>query len=458
MIKLIIFDLDGVLIDSRELHYSALNNALKAVDEKYIITREEHLSRYDGLNTTKKLEMLNKEKDLPREHFEQIWKNKQKATIDLFKLFNYDYKAITIFSNLKNKGYKIAVASNSIRETVKIALLKIGVLEYVDYYISNEDVIRPKPSPEMYWRTMIALGITAKETLIVEDSHIGRTAAIGSGAYLLPIEDCKDLTMEKIDKELYILNKQQTNEIKVPWKDKKLNVLIPMAGAGSRFAQAGYTFPKPLIEVRGKPMIQVVVENLNIEANYIFITQKEHYEKYNLKYLLNLISPGCRIIQVEGLTEGAACTTLLAKEFINNDDPLLLANSDQYVEWNSNECMHSFKSDNVDGGIVTFKAKHPKWSYAKIGEDGFVSEVAEKKPISDNATVGIYYWKHGNDYIRYAEQMIEKNIRTNNEFYVCPVFNEAIQNGRKIKMKQIDKMWGIGTPEDLNYFLENHND
>ena len=228
MIKLIIFDLDGVLIDSRELHYSALNNALKAVDEKYIITREEHLSRYDGLNTTKKLEMLNKEKDLPREHFEQIWKNKQKATIDLFKLFNYDYKAITIFSNLKNKGYKIAVASNSIRETVKIALLKIGVLEYVDYYISNEDVIRPKPSPEMYWRTMIALGITAKETLIVEDSHIGRTAAIGSGAYLLPIEDCKDLTMEKIDKELYILNKQQTNEIKVPWKDKKLNVLIPL--------------------------------------------------------------------------------------------------------------------------------------------------------------------------------------------------------------------------------------
>jgi dTDP-glucose pyrophosphorylase len=170
-----------------------------------------------------------------------------------------------------------------------------------------------------------------------------------------------------------------------------MNVLIPMAGAGSRFVSAGYTFPKPLIEVDGKPMIQVVVENLNIEANYTFIVQKEHYEKYSLQYLLNLIAPNCNIVQVDGLTEGAACTTLLAKEFIDNDAPLVMANSDQFVEWNSNECLYAFNADGIDGGIVTFKATHPKWSYAKIGEDGFVSEVAEKKPISDNATVGIYF-------------------------------------------------------------------
>ena len=229
-----------------------------------------------------------------------------------------------------------------------------------------------------------------------------------------------------------------------------------MAGAGSRFAQAGYTFPKPLIEVNGKPMIQVVVENLNVDAHFIFLVQKEHYEKYNLKQLLNLIAPGCDIIQVDGLTEGAACTTLLAKELINNDEPLLMANSDQFVEWNSNECLYAFTADNVDGGIVTFKATHPKWSFAKLGEDGFVSEVAEKNPISDNATVGIYFWKHGRDFVQYAEQMIDKNIRTNGEFYVCPVFNEAIGDGKKVRAKSIDKMWGIGTPEDLNYFLEHY--
>jgi dTDP-glucose pyrophosphorylase len=199
-----------------------------------------------------------------------------------------------------------------------------------------------------------------------------------------------------------------------------------------------------------------VVENLNMEANYIFLVQKEHYETYNLKYLLNLIAPNCKIVQVDGLTEGAACTTLLAKELIDNDEPLVMANSDQFVEWDSNNVMYSFTADGIDGGILTFKATHPKWSYAKLDENGFVSQVAEKNPISDNATVGVYYWKKGSDYVKYAEQMIGKNIRTNNEFYVCPVFNEAIADGKKIRVKEISKMWGIGTPEDLNYFLENH--
>ena len=234
-----------------------------------------------------------------------------------------------------------------------------------------------------------------------------------------------------------------------------MNVLIPMAGAGSRFEQAGYTFPKPLIDVDGKPMIQVVTDNLNIDAKYIFIVQKEHYEKYNLKHLLGLITnDNCEIVQVDGLTEGAACTTLLAKEFIDNDEPLVIANSDQFVEWDSNEFMYSMVADNVDGGMLTFEATHPKWSFAKLGEDGFVCEVAEKKPISNIATVGVYYWTKGSDYVKYTEQMINKNIRTNNEFYVCPVFNEAIQDGKKIKIFEIEKMWGLGTPEDLKRYLD----
>jgi dTDP-glucose pyrophosphorylase len=273
---------------------------------------------------------------------------------------------------------------------------------------------------------------------------------MNSGAHLYPVKDAYDLEGTKF---LEMIDNFDIKETTIPWRDEKLNVLIPMAGAGSRFAQAGYTFPKPLIEVNGKPMIQVVVENLNIEANYIFLVQKEHYEKYNLKYLLNLIAPNCTIVQVDGITEGAACTTLLAKEFINNDSPLIMANSDQYVDWNSNECLYAFKADSIDGGILTFRATHPKWSYAKLDENGFVSEVAEKKVISDQATVGIYYWNKGSDYVKYAEQMIDKNIRTNNEFYVAPVFNEAIEDGKKIRVKQVPGMWGIGTPEDLNYFL-----
>ena len=452
--KLVIFDLDGVLIESREMHYQSLNQALYELDPKYVISREDHLSSYDGLNTTRKLEMLAEYKGLEKKYFDQVWQNKQKATFELIKQFPANPKLQDLFRLIRSHGIQIAVASNSIRESVKLALLSTGVMEFVDYYVSNEDVKHAKPFPEMYWRCMTALKALPKHTVIIEDSHLGRQAAVDSGAYLIPVTNSYDLTIDKVNEALDILNGVVRKP--TPWRNKKMNVLIPMAGAGSRFAQAGYTFPKPLIEVNSRPMIQVVVENLNIEAHFIFLVQKEHYEKYNLKQLLNLITPDCSIVQVDSLTQGAACTTLLAKHMIDNEEPLLIANSDQYVEWNSNECLYGFTADEIDGGIVTFKATHPKWSFARIGDDGFVSEVAEKNPISDDATVGIYYWKKGSDYVKYAEQMIAKNIRTNNEFYVCPVFNEAIEDHKKIKIKQIDQMWGIGTPEDLDYFLENH--
>lgn len=458
MNKLVIFDLDGVLIESRDLHYVALNDALEKIDPRYRITYEEHLSVFDGLNTTKKLKMLTERKGLPLEVYDQVWNLKQEATFKRIMDIPPSPEFIRIFRQIKDRGYKIAVASNSIRETVKLALLSTGLMQFVDVYVSNEDVIRTKPYPEMYWKCMTTLNALPKDTIIIEDSHIGRQGATDSGAHLLPVENSNDAlnSWDRIAKLMDTIENKENASI--AWRDKKLNVLIPMAGAGSRFQQAGYTFPKPLIEVRGKPMIQVVVENLNIEANYIFICQKEHYDTYNLKYLLNLIAPNCKIVLVDGITEGAACTTLLAKEFIDNDQPLVMANSDQYIEWNSNEVMYAFNADAIDGGILTFNASHPKWSYAKLDENGFVSEVAEKKVISDLATVGVYYWSKGSDYVKYAEQMIEKNVRVNNEFYVCPVFNEAIGDGKKIRVKSIEKMWGIGTPEDLNYFLSEHKE
>jgi len=415
------------------------------------------VSIYDGLPTRPKLELLTKNKELPVEYYDQIWRDKQEETLRVFdEQVRKDYELMGYFQQLKDEGYSIAVASNSIRNTVKIILLRLGVLEFVDIYISNEDVYRNKPFPEMYWKCMIRLGALPKDTVIVEDSHIGRQGAIDSKCHLVAVDDRKDLNQLKIDKIKSILN--DTSKKKIAWRSEKMNVLVPMAGAGSRFAKVGYTFPKPLIEVRGKPMIQVVVEGLNVEAQYTYVVQKEHYEKYNLQYLLNLLTPNCNIVQVDGMTEGAACTTLLAKEFINSDEPLIMTNSDQLILWDSNETLYAFNNDNVDGGIVTFPATHPKWSFAKLGDDGYVCEVAEKKPISNHATAGIYYWKHGSDYVKYAEQMIAKDIRVNNEFYVCPVYNEAIEDGKKIRIKEIgvDDMWGLGTPEDLNYFLENY--
>ena len=456
MIKLIIFDLDGVLVDARELHYEALNKSLESIGQQYIISREEHLSTYDGLSTTKKLNMLSKYKNLPIDLHDKVWQLKQQMTLKIIDGFSIDNRIQSILRSLKSEGFTIACATNSIRETAKLQLIRKGFFEYIDFMYSNQDVKNPKPNSEMYLKCMIKAEVNPNETVIVEDSHIGRKGALSSGAYLCAVEDSGDVSYEKIKKVVDSANDKE--EVKPKWQGGNMNVLIPMAGAGSRFEQAGYTFPKPLIEVDGKPMIQVVVENLNIDAKHIFIVQKEHYEKFNLKYLLNLITDGnCEIVQVDGITEGAACTTLLAKQFIDNNEPLVMANSDQFLEWDSNEFMYSMVADNVDGGIVSFEATHPKWSFAKLGEDGFVTEVAEKKPISNIATVGVYYWNKGSDYVKYAEQMIDKDIRTNNEFYVCPVYNEAIGDDKKIKVFPIDKMWGLGTPEDLKNYLENYN-
>jgi len=454
MIKLIVFDLDGVLVETKKLHYDAFNKALRDVDPKYEINYDEHLAKYDGLSTHKKLDILGREKGLNGMEYECIWHRKQSYTYQMLKELTPDNRLIEVLKKLKNDYYyTIAVASNSIRSSVKITLLKLGLLEYVDFYLSNDDVKYPKPHPEIYLRAMIQSGATPKETLIVEDSVIGRNAANNSGAYLLGVNNSSEVTYENISEHINCINKN----IKRPkWQGGKINVLIPMAGAGSRFEKAGYTFPKPLIDVRGKPMIQWVVDNLNVEAKYIFIVQKSHFEKYNLKETLSNFCPNNEIVQIDGVTEGAACTTLLAKQYIDKDEPLIIANSDQFVEWNNEEFIYTSTTADLDGNILTFKSTHPKWSYAKLNDLGYVTEVAEKRPISDVATVGIYYWRRGSDYVKYAEQMIAKNIRVNNEFYVCPVFNEAIGDCKKIRTFNIEKMWGLGTPEDLEHFLKNY--
>lgn len=453
-IRTIIFDLDGVLIEAKEIHYTTLNQAILDVtnNSKYIIGWEEHLSIYDGRKTNEKLSMLTEQKNLPDAFHETIWKRKQELTLEALAAVQPDVRLQELLRKLKEQKYLVACCSNSIRRTVLIALAKLGLIEYMDLIISNEDVKNGKPHPEMYWNAMSTLGVLPEETLIVEDSPPGLLAAARSRASVLRVNNPKDLTLDKVFSILH----EPTQYLKPKWQGGNMNVLIPMAGAGSRFQAAGYTFPKPLIEVNGKPMIQVVVENLNVDANFIFVVQKEHREKYNLDTLLNLIAPNCKIVETNGITEGAACTTLLAKEFINNDQPLLMANSDQFIEWDSSEFLYKMNEQAADGGIVTFKATHPKWSFAKVNEMGLVTEVAEKNPISDIATVGVYYWAKGSDYVKYAEQMIQKNIRVNNEFYVCPVFNQAIEDGKNVRVFNIPGMWGLGTPEDLTYFLEHY--
>jgi len=238
-----------------------------------------------------------------------------------------------------------------------------------------------------------------------------------------------------------------------------LNIVIPMAGRGSRFQKEGYTLPKPLIPVLGKPMIQVVINNLRpkVAHRFIFICLQEHLEKYQVAEKLKAwAGAGTEIVTVDQVTEGAACTVLLAKEFINNDEPLMIANSDQWVDTDINDYLETMNRENADGLIMTMWANDPKWSFVRFNEKHEIIEVVEKEVVSNEATVGIYNYKHGKDFVRAAEQMIAKNYRVNGEFYVAPVYNELIREGKKIIIynigKEADGMYGLGIPSDLKLF------
>lgn len=238
-----------------------------------------------------------------------------------------------------------------------------------------------------------------------------------------------------------------------------LNIVIPMAGRGSRFANAGYKLPKPLIDVHGRPMIDYVIKNIapKTEHRFIFLCLAEHLERYDLQKHLESQAPGCVIVTVDHVTEGAACTVLLAEPYIDNDDPIMIANSDQYVDIDINEYLA--KGTDADGLIMTMKADDPKWSFIKYDESGYVTMVREKEVISDEATVGIYNFAHGRDFVAYAHAMIAQNLRVNNEFYVAPVYNMMIADKKRIAYYDIGSvdhgMYGLGIPADLNRFLAN---
>ena len=238
-----------------------------------------------------------------------------------------------------------------------------------------------------------------------------------------------------------------------------LNIVIPMAGKGSRFTDAGYRNPKPFIDVFGEPMIKVVSRNVapKCEHRFIYICQKDHLENENWKMHLETASESAVIIPIDYVTEGAACTVLLAEEYIDSGEPLLIANSDQYVDTDIDAFIAS--CGRSDGGIMCMPASDPKWSFIRYDDEGNVTDVKEKEVISNMATVGIYFFAHGSDFVKYAHQMIEKELRVNGEFYVAPVYNEMIAERKKISYFDIgEKMYGLGTPEDLEVFLKKYGE
>ncbi len=239
-----------------------------------------------------------------------------------------------------------------------------------------------------------------------------------------------------------------------------LQVIIPMAGKAARFQERGHTFPKPLFEIGNRSMIEIVLENLSPPqpSKFTFICRKEHLSQFYLGDMLRLLAPGSNVMGLEHETAGALCSVLLAVDDLDPEGELLIANGDQFISTSLNPFWDACRKPGIDGCILTFGATHPRWSFAKTDETGKVTAVAEKRPISKQATAGLYYFRRTADFIAASEKMILKGLTTSGQFFVCPVFNELILAGKNIRTHHLPEgtMHSLGTPEDLDVFMKYH--
>jgi dTDP-glucose pyrophosphorylase len=311
-------------------------------------------------------------------------------------------------------------------------------------------VIQSKPAPDIYLKAASHFGMPPQECLVFEDSIVGRQAATEAGCRVIPITNASDLTIEFL--KICI---DTGSRIASP---STIHLVIPMGGLGSRFEKEGYTIPKPFLPIFGKEMYKWVIENMMPQTPTLRDRVQVHIIIREEHRTLFQNTQGVHLHTIPALTEGPACTVLAIKDIINTSDPLVIANSDQHLEWDSDAFYYSLFHPAIDGVISTFSQLDPtdiKWSYAKMDANQNVIEVAEKRYISSNASTGIYGFSKGSDFVAFAESMIQKNIRVNNEFYVCPVYNEAIRAKKSIKVLDCFKMWGLGVPKDYEIFLAN---
>jgi NDP-sugar pyrophosphorylase family protein len=237
-----------------------------------------------------------------------------------------------------------------------------------------------------------------------------------------------------------------------------LKIIIPLAGTSELFEKAGFFYPKPLIEINGTPMIQLVIERINaikIPHQLIFILREEDVLKFHLDNTLKLLSPNCDIIKLKNDTKGALCSILMAVDKIDPNDSLLILNGDQIIDSDFGQIINYFNENQTQVGIVTFKSIHPRWSFAKI-ENNQVLQTAEKNPISENAIAGYYYFKNADDFFNCAFECILKDVQLDGKFYISPVINEYILKNKKVLNYSIEtnKYHSFYSPQMINKYVK----
>ncbi len=233
-----------------------------------------------------------------------------------------------------------------------------------------------------------------------------------------------------------------------------MNILIPMGGSDEKFREQGYLYAVPLIEIAGRPLIEHALTPFQPLANarMVFVIRKEDNQRFYLGEVLNLLKPAAEVICADGVTAGAACTALLAIEHIDNEEELVIANADQILDFDLKAVIERFRERSLDAGTVVFDAVHPRWSFVKTDENDMVVEAAEKRPISRNATAGVYYFRRGHFFVEAATRMIRKGASVNGSFFVCPSLNELVLLQMRVGVERIDRSRyiSLSTPQSVD--------
>ena len=430
--RLVILDLDGVLVEARRLHFDALNEALVTLGIEPV-GWDFHLASLDGLPTLAKLDVLDVDPMLAR-------------TIDVAKSRVFDAlptptvsaAAVDLIRSLRSRGIRVEVVTNGRRAT---ALRMLGGLErLIDRVRTPDDGDARKPAPAMLLRAMAEADVGPDETVVVEDSPVGRRAARASGASLMPVSCPDDVPR---DLPMFLDGGRRSTA-----------VVVPMAGRGARFAAAGHVLPKPLIDVDGVPMIAAAVACLRpIEARFIFLVLREHLLLFpQLERVLLSLAPDVFIAPVDEVTDGAARTVLLSAPLLLPTDPVVVMNCDQLVDFDADAMSHGMTMRDASASVLTFRPDDPndrRWSFADVDPlDGVVRRIAEKDPIGPDATCGVYLFSRASLMIDAILAMIAADDRTNGELYLAPALNRL----DRVVAYPADRMIGLGTPEDLERY------
>ena len=434
MIKVLLLDFDGVVADCDMLHDNAFYQALDSVANIKLTDIEKYNLR--ALTSVTKVQQLTFKYNIDEQKKQEILSTKDRIKKNI--IAQTDYKCIhfcpyiyDVFAYCNEHNIKVGLVSNSRRWLLDTVLEQLN--HPFEHVISNEDIENPKPAPDAYLKALQLFGVKANEALAVEDSPYGIESAKNAGIKTIGITSHTSLTASLIHE--YYTGKP-VNADMYPMHDVQL--VIPAAGRGTRFHPL--KVPKPFAQIGKLPMIQAVINNIGLDCN-THIILREDIKEFAKKL------PYKNIHYLPYVTCGTVSTMQWIRSHLDMSKPLIIANCDQMIKYD-NKVFYKAIIQKLDGAILTFRATHEKWSFAKVNNEGYVTEVAEKIPISDLATVGIYFWTKAHYFFDDADEMMESNDTVNNEFYTCPTYNYSIKRGRKIKTFDVDEMIGLGTYED----------